>query len=69
MAKWGNEVKRAIEGWNNKDGQHVGGVDTGDKALDNRIREALKNGNVEHIQINVRGPELPTKAPHKLGPL
>lgn len=69
MKKWGTEVDRAINGWTDAKGNKVGGVDTGNPALDKQIKDAWAQGRVEAHQINVRGPELPLHAPNKFGPL
>ncbi|MGF6870595.1 hypothetical protein [Paraburkholderia sp. MM5477-R1] len=64
--KWGTEIGRAIDG---DLGDPVGGVRTGDAALDQRIRDAWHEGKWEYVQVNVRLPELPPKGPlEDLGP-
>jgi hypothetical protein len=63
LAKWGGEIDRAINGWTDHSGNRVAGVDTGNPALDQKIRDAWVARRVEHVQVNVRGPELPPKTP------
>jgi hypothetical protein len=68
-AKWGDEIGRAVNGWTDGSGRKVGGVDTGNAALDEQIRQAWRDRQVDFHQLNVRGPELPSRTEFKDGPL